>query len=98
MMPYWAEKVGTPRTLAVEFPFGQTLGQANDVAQQMRVIEEALVVLETASTSSALVHSKEIWPIPQKEAYKQWQPAEPSPIIKVLAPQFREMMRQNRKT
>ncbi len=97
MMPYWSEKVGTPRTLAVEFPFGQTLGQANDAAQQMRVIEEALGVLETAVSPATLIHSAEVWPIPQKEAYKQWQPAEPSPIIKTLAPQLREMMRQNRK-
>ena len=43
MMPYWAEKTGTPRTLGVEFPFGQTLGQVGDAAQQMRVIEAALV-------------------------------------------------------
>ena len=38
MMPYWAEKVGAPRTLAVEYPFGQTLGQPRDTAGQMRVI------------------------------------------------------------
>ena len=36
-MPFWAEKVGVPRTLAVEFPFGHTLGQPHNVAQQMRV-------------------------------------------------------------
>ena len=37
-MPFWSEKIGTPRTLAVEFPFGHLLGAPNDPTQQMRVI------------------------------------------------------------
>lgn len=97
MMPYWAEKVGVPRTLAVEFPFGHTLGQPHNVAQQMRVITQALAVLETAETPGTLVHSEESWPVPQKEAYKDWQPSQPSPIIAHLAPRFRDMMREQRK-
>jgi len=97
IMPYWAEKVGVPRTLAVEFPFGQTLGQPGNVEQQMRVIGQALEVLETITTPGTIIHSDEVWPIDQKEAYKAWQPAEPAPIIAELAPQFRDMMRKNRK-
>jgi hypothetical protein len=97
MMPYWAEKVGAPRTLAVEFPFGQTLGQPGHAAQQMRVIREALAVLDTAASPGTIIHSAETWPVPQKEAYKAWQPPEPSPIIGQLAPKFRDMLRQNRK-
>lgn len=96
MMPYWAEKVGVPRTLAVEFPFGQTLGQPGNGDQQMRVIREALGVLETAVSPGTIIHSDEVWPIDQKEAIKAWQPAEPAPIIAELAPQFRDMMRKNR--
>jgi len=95
-MPFWAEKVGVPRTLAVEFPVGHTLGQPHDVAQQMRVIRQALEVLETAAAPGAIVHSPETWPVPQKEATKDWQPAEPSPVIQVMAPRFREMLRQRR--
>jgi len=103
MMPYWAEKVGVPRTLAVEFPFGQTLGQPRNVEQQMRVIGQALDMLDTSTDSGQAVspgtinHSEEVWPIDQKEAYKAWQPAEPAPILAELAPQFRDMMRKNRK-
>lgn len=93
MMPYWAEKVGAPRALAVEHPFGQTLGQPGDAAGQRRVIEQALAVLATAVVPGAIVHSPEVWPIPQKEAYKAWQPAEPSPIIAELAPRIREILR-----
>jgi hypothetical protein len=97
MMPYWAEKVGVPRTLAVEFPFGQTLGQPGNVTQQMRVIRQTLEVLETSTNPGIITHSDEVWPMDQKEAYKAWQPPEPSPIIAELAPKFRDMLRQNRK-
>ena len=96
MMPYWAEKIGTPRTLGVEFPFSQTLGQAGDVAQQMRVLRQALRVLADAAEPGTIVHSDETWPIDQKTAYKGWQPTEPSPIIAVMAPQIRELMKQRR--
>jgi hypothetical protein len=93
-MPFWAEKVGVPRTLAVEFPFGHTLGQPHDVAQQRRVIRQALAVLETAEAPGTTVHSLETWPVPQKKALKDWQPEEPSPVMKMMAPRFLKMMRQ----
>lgn len=96
MMPYWAEKIGTPRTLAVEFPFGHTLGQPGNVAQQRRVIAEALRVLETAESPGTIVHSDEAWPVPAAEAIKQWQPETPSPIIAELAPKLRDMLRARR--
>ena len=95
-MPFWAEKIGAPRTLAVEFPFGHMLGQPGDVAMQRRVIEKALVVLQTAKTPGTIVHSEEVWPVPAIEAMKAWQPTEPSPVIAVLGPQLREMLRQRR--
>ena len=97
MMPYWAEKVGTPRTLAVEFPFGHTLGQPHNVAQQMQVIEEALQVLETAAAPGTVVHSTAVWPQATQEAIEEWQPSQPSPIIAELAPKFRDMLRKQRR-
>ncbi len=97
MMPYWAERIGVPRTLGVEFPFGHPLGQAHDVEQQMRVIRQALRLLETAEEPGTIVHATESWPVPQKEAYKAWQPAKPSPIINELAPRLRQMLREQRK-
>ena len=95
MMPFWAEKIGAPRVLAVEFPFGHTLGQPHHPAQQMRVIQQALYVLETAEIPGTIVHSTEKWPVPAKQAMKDWQPPEPSPIIQYLAPRMRELLRQN---
>ncbi len=95
-MPFWAEKVGVPRMLAVEFPFGHLLGQPHDAAQQTRVIRQALEVLETAEAPGAVVHSPEGWPVPHREALEGWQPDEPSPVVQVMAPQVREIMRKRR--
>jgi hypothetical protein len=98
MMPFAADKIGVPRTLAVEFPFGNTLGQPHDSAQQIRVIRHALATLETAVEPGEIVHSSEVWPVPTRQARKAWQPEEPSPIIQMLAPRIREMLRQRRLT
>jgi hypothetical protein len=95
-MPFWAERVGVPRTLAVEFPFGHSLGQPHNLAQQTRVIRQALDVLETADTPGSIVHSPETWPAPHKEALNDWQPEEPSPIVEVMTPRILKMMRRRR--
>jgi D-proline reductase (dithiol) PrdB len=96
-MPFWADKVGAPRTLAVEFPFGHTLGQPHDVVQQMRVLCQALNVLETVESPGVIVHSQETWSVSEKEALEDWQPEELSPVIQVMAPHVREMMRRRRR-
>jgi hypothetical protein len=96
-MPYWVERVGVPRTLAVEFPFGHTFGQPHNVSQQRRVIVEALEVLERVQTPGEIVHSSEVWPTSEADAIKAWQPEKPSPIIDHLTPRFREMLRARRK-
>jgi len=96
MMPYWAQRIGAPRTLGVEFPFGHTLGGPHNAAQQMRVIREALTVLETATRPGEIVYSEEKWPVPTQQAIKDWQPEEPSPIIRELAPRIRDLIRQRR--
>ena len=97
MMPYWAEKVGVPRSLAVEFPFGHAFGEPGNAAQQMRVIRQALDVLETVEIPGTIIDSDERWPYPADQAIKAWQPEEPSPVIASLAPNFREMLRKHRK-
>jgi D-proline reductase (dithiol) PrdB len=79
-MPFWAEKVGVPRTLAVEFPFGHLLGQPYNREQQMRVIRQALEVLEEAEAPGTIVHSQEKWPAPFEEAVHDSHPETPPPI------------------
>lgn len=97
MMPYWAEKIGTPRTLAVEHPFGHTLGLPGDRDGQLNVIRQALNALDVIERPGEIIHSESLWPEPTEEAIRAWQPAEPSPIIRELRPKFRQMIRQHRK-
>lgn len=79
-MPFWAAKIGVPRTLAVEFPFGHILGQPHNKEQQMRVIFQALDVLEKAEEPGTIVHSPEKWPGPLEEAIRASHPDTPAPI------------------
>ena len=95
-MPFWAEKVGVPRTLAIEHPFGHILGQPHQIEQQTRVIHQALDVLQSAEAPGNIAHSPKVWPVPQDEAMKNWQPAEPSPVISHMSKHFRAMLRKNR--
>lgn len=95
-MPFWVEKTGVPRTLAVEFPFGHVLGQPYNEDQQSSVILQALKVLEVAKQPGIIVHSDEIWPFAQEEAMKDWQPFEPSPIVANMANKIKKSIRDSR--
>jgi predicted Zn-dependent protease len=97
-MPYWAERVGTPRTLAVEFPFGHTLGLPGDVDLQRQTLTKALDALLIIQAPGDVVYSEQQWPGSVEEAIHSWQPTEPSPIITELTPKFRDMLRKRRKT
>lgn len=96
-MPYWAEKVGTPRTLAVEFPFGHALGQPGDIETQRQILTEAFMAFNTIQSPGSVLHSEQRWSEDIDDAIRSWQPHEPSPIIAELTPKFREMLRNRRK-
>ena len=96
-MPFWAEKIGVPRTLAIEHPFGHTLGLPNNVDHQMRVIRQALSIMSSVDKPGEIVHSEEKWPIEKEEALKDWQPLVPSPVISHMAVNFRQVLRESRK-
>jgi D-proline reductase (dithiol) PrdB len=97
-MPYWAERVGTPRTLAVEYPFGHALGLPGEPAMQQQILAEAFEALEKIKDPGTVMHSPQQWPGSVEQAIQLWQPLEPSPIITALTPKFREMLRKRRKT
>lgn len=83
MMPYWAEKIGLPRTVGLEFPFGHTLGHAGDAQEQTAAIRDSLRVLAEAREPGAVVHLPYTWP--DFERWKrEWQPERPAPIIRLL--------------
>lgn len=98
MMPYFAERMGVPRTLAVEFPFGHTLGLPNDRDMQLRVIRAALAVLRDATAPGVIEHYPEPWPGDVDEWRKRWQPSEPSPIVRWFREQAERRAREQRQT
>ena len=87
VMPYWAERLGVPRTVGVEFPYGHPLGQPGDRDTQMGVIREALRLLEEAAGPGEIRELDYVWPQELDEAKRGWQPPEPSPIIKMMIEQ-----------
>ena len=84
MMPAVAEERLAPRIVGVEFPFGHAFGMRHDRAMQRRTLELALRVLAGASTFGTRVDLDLEWPVPVREAYRAWQPKEPSPIVRKL--------------
>ena len=84
MMPAVAEERRAPRVVGVEFPFGHAFGMPGNRAMQRQVLELALRVLAGASAFGTRVDLDSQWPVPLREAYRAWQPKEPSPIVKVL--------------
>ena len=84
MMPATAEQLLAPRVVGVEFPFGHPFGQPGDRAVQRIVLTTALRTLAGAPRPGTRVDIDLEWPQPRGEAYKAWQPAEPSPIVAML--------------
>ena len=84
MMPQAAVELVAPRIVGVEFPFGHPFGQPGDRRTQRRVLETALTVLAGAGGPGTRVDVDIEWPQPRGEAYKAWQPAEPSPIVAMM--------------
>lgn len=80
MMPYWSSLYGVPRTLGVEFPFGQPFGMPKDDAGQRAVLRAALDLLENAAPGIIVAWDRP-WPQPIEEARRTWHPPDPSPLI-----------------
>ncbi len=96
MMPYWAEKLGTPRTLGVEFPYGHPLGRAAERDEQLAVIRSALRVLREAAAAGTIDHFERPWPEDEEEWRRRWQPQEPSPVIKFLRERAQQQAQERR--
>ena len=81
MMPAVAAAIGAPRIVGVEFPFGHPFGMPHDAATQHRVLSTAVTVLAGAASFGTRVDIDAVWPQDTREAYRSWQPSEPSPIV-----------------
>jgi D-proline reductase (dithiol) PrdB len=84
MMPAVAEERRAPRIVGVEFPYGHAFGVPHDRAMQRRVLELAVRVLAGAGAPGTRVDHDQEWPVPLREAYRAWQPKEPSPVVKKM--------------
>jgi len=84
MMPAVAQERRAPRIVGVEFPYGHAFGMPHDRAMQRRVLELGLRVLSGAAAFGTRVDLDLEWPVPLRDAYRAWQPKEPSPIVKKL--------------
>lgn len=96
-MPVWSERIGVPRTVGGEFPYGHAFGRPGDRAMQMRVIEAALGLLESAASPGEAVAVDIEWPQLLDEAKRDWQPLEPSPIVARMIEQRRRQADQTRR-
>ncbi len=82
-MPVWGERLGAPRTLGVEFPFGHPCGPAGEAEMQMRVVRAALDLLVRAQPPPPTVADfPEPWPGDFDVWKRAWHPLEPSPIVR----------------
>ena len=84
MMPDLADQLLAPRVVGVEFPYGHPFGLPEQPGMQREVLTTALTVLSGAPRPGTRVDVDRKWPQPLKEAYRSWQPAEASPIVKVM--------------
>ncbi len=82
MVPEFNREIGIPRVAAIEYPFGRPIGHVDDVEGQRAVLMAALAVLEKADAPGQVHHLPFTWIEDPKET--DWQPPEPSPIIKMM--------------
>ncbi|MEE8337908.1 MAG: hypothetical protein V3R95_07590 [Dehalococcoidia bacterium] len=81
MMPAIAERFRLSRVVGVEFPFGHAFGMPHDAAMQRAVSEAAVQLLSEAKEPESRLDLDIEWPVDQRTAYRDWQPAEASPIV-----------------
>jgi hypothetical protein len=82
MTPEFHRLTGMPRVAAIEYPFGRPVGEVNDRQGQCAVLLAGLAVLEQARVPGEVFHLPFTWPGEPKQA--DWQPPEPSPVIKLF--------------
>lgn len=96
-MPYWAEKIGVPRTLGVEMPFGHILGKPGDQVGELAIILAALDVLAHAVEPGTIMHSDVRWPGSEQEAAHASHPPVPPPIMGQMGKHIGSFLRNMRR-
>lgn len=77
-MPFITEKMGVPRAVAVEFPFGMIWGRPGDREMHRNVMLNMLEAAETIEGPGTIIELPYAWP--QEDFLKRdWFPKEPTP-------------------
>ena len=77
-MPFIVEKIGVPRTVAVEFPFSMIWGRPGDREMHIRILRHLLEAAESIDEPGTIVELPYTWP--EEDLEKQdWFPSEPPP-------------------
>jgi glycine reductase complex component B subunit gamma len=79
-MPFVTEKIGVPRAVAVEFPFGMIWGHPEDREMQGRLLEHMFEAVETIREPGTIIELPYTWP---EEDFRKrdWFPKEPTPWL-----------------
>ena len=96
MIPEFHRQIGIPRVAGIEYPFGRTVGQVNDVHGQRKVLLETISCLERAKKPGEVFHLPFTWPEEAKET--KWHPPEISPILKFFQDEIRKTRLQEKKS
>jgi len=89
MTPEFHREIGIPRVAAIEYPYGRTVGQVDDVEGQRKVLLKTLSFLENAAQPGEVCHLPFTWPEAPK--HTKWQPPEISPIIKLYLDEIKKI-------
>ena len=81
-VPALTASASVPRLVAIEYPFGRTLGFPGDAAGQMEVLRATLSAGLDIEEPGGIRHLPFTWPEPKGKA--QAHPAEPPPIATYL--------------
>lgn len=77
-IPDLTASVGTPRLVAIEYPFGRTLGIPGDAKGQMEVLRATLAAGLDIQEAAGIRHLPFKWP--ETKAQAKADPPEPPPI------------------
>jgi hypothetical protein len=77
-MPFITEKMGVPRGVAVEFPFGMIWGRPGDRLMERDIMQHMLDAVETIEKPGTIIELPYTWP---EEDFRKrdWFPKEPTP-------------------
>jgi hypothetical protein len=81
-VPALTASVGVPRLVAIEYPFGRTLGFPGDARGQMEVLKATLAAGLEMEERGGIRHLPFVWP--ETKAQARAHPPEPPPIATYL--------------